>query len=103
LDVKASAKELWVRLALAFACFAVLEFLYLRALAGAAVSGHFSMFAHPWMSVPSDLLIFALCTVSLVGLSAFIFSGSRPQRIGAFLLATLPLWVVMHFLWWVLR
>jgi hypothetical protein len=92
-----------VRLALVFACCAALVLLYLRALAGAALSGHFTMFAHPWANISSDLLIFVLCAASLVALRTFVFSGSRLQRLGALLLAMLPVWVVIHFLWWALR
>ena len=92
-----------VRLALAFVCFAALGLLYLRALAGAAVSGTDSSFAHPWRSISSDLLIFALCGACLVLLAAFLRCGSRLQRLTAGILATLPLFVLWHFIVWLLK
>jgi hypothetical protein len=60
------------------------------------------MFAHPWANVPADFFMFGLCGASLVILSSFIRSGSRIQRVGAILLATLPVWVVAHYVVWML-
>ena len=98
----ASTKECWFRLALAFACFATLGFFYVQALAGAAVSGTYSSFAHPWRNIGSDVLMFGLCGASLVLLAAFLRSGSKLQRIAAVVLAALPLLVITHFFLWLL-
>lgn len=92
-----------MRLTLAFVCFAALGFLYVRGLAGAAVSGTYSSFAHPWRSVGSDLLMFALCGACLVLLAVFVRCGSKLQRVAAVLLVMLPLLVISHFVLWLLK
>jgi hypothetical protein len=98
----ASAKECWLRLALAFACFATLGFLYVQALAGAAVFGTYSSFAYPWRNIGSDEVMFGLCGASIVLLTAFLHSGSKIQRIAAVVMAALPLLVIAHFFLWLL-
>jgi hypothetical protein len=99
----ADSRALRVRLGLAFGCFIVLGFLYVRALAGAAVFGTYSSFAHPWWNIGSDLLIFSLCGACLVLLASFTRYGSRLQRLAAVLLASLPLLVIGHFVLWLLK
>lgn len=98
-----SDKEPWIRLAIAAVCFAALGFLYVRALAGAAVFGTYSSFASPWRNIGSDLLMFALCGACLVLLAAFVRCGSILQRAAAVLLAVLPMVIISHFIYWLLN
>ena len=98
----ADAKALRLRLAVACGCFVVVGLLYIRALAGAGVFGTYSSIAHPWRSIPADILIFGFSGILLVVLSVFLRCGSPVQRLGAVLLAALPAWVFGHFFVWLL-
>jgi len=92
-----------VRLVASCGCFVVLSFLYIQALAGAFTFGTYGSLAHPWRSVPLDVLILSVSTASLVILSVFLRYGSRLQRLGAIMLAALPVCVIGHFVVWLLR
>ena len=99
----ADTKTLRLSLTAGCGCFVVVGLLYVRALAGAGVFGTYSSFAHPWRSIPADILLFGFSAVLLVILSVFLQSGSRAQRLGAVALAALPAWVFGHFIVWLLR
>ena len=93
----ADSRALRVRLVVSCGCFVALSFLYIQALAGVFAFGTYGSLAHPWRSVPLDVLILSLSAASLVILSAFLCCGSRLQRLGAIMLAALPIWVIGHF------
>src|SRR3954463_8061053 len=99
----ASDRESRLRLTLAFVCYIALGFLYVQALAGAAIFGTYSSFVHPWDKIDRDILIFALCGACFVLLAEFRRSGSRLQRVAAVLLAALPVLVIARFIFWLLR
>lgn len=101
--MRADSKTLRLRLATACGCFVVVGLLYIRALAGAGVFGTYSSFAHPWRSIPADILLFGFSAVLLVILGVFLRNGSHTQRLGAILLGALPMWVFGHFILWLLR
>ena len=48
-------------------------------------------------------MILSLSAESLVILRVFLRCGSRWQRLGAIMLAALPIWVFGHFIVWLLR
>jgi len=99
----ADSKSLRGRLVASCGCFVALSFLYIQALAGAFAFGTYGSLAHPWRSVPLDVLILSLSAASLVILSVLLRCGSRLQRLGAITLAALPIWVIGHFVVWLLR
>ena len=99
----ADSRALRARLVAACGCFVALALLYIPALAAAAVAGTYSSFVHPWRSVPLDVLMFGLSAASLVILSVFLRCGSSLQRLGAIVLAALPLWILGHFILCLLR
>lgn len=96
------AKEIRVRLLLGIGLVVVLASVYVRALAVASVYGTFSGMVRPWQNVSTDFLLFALSAGALVCLSAVVRSGSRVHRIVGFLLATVPLLVLGHFITWLI-
>jgi hypothetical protein len=94
------ATALRLRLSFACGCFVALGFVYIQALARGRLLGTYSSFSHPWGGIGSDILIFGLCSVSIVLLRPFVRQGSRPQRVCALVLAILPVLVVGHFFAW---
>jgi len=98
----AQSKEIRIRLLLGIGFVVVLASVYVRALAVPSIYGTFSGMVRPWQDVGTDLLLFSLSAVSLGCVAPAVRAGPRPHRVAGLVLASLPLWVLGHFITWLI-
>jgi len=83
-------------------CLIGLVPIYIRSLASAHPFHSIRAFTYPWHDIAADIMLLALSTVCIACVLPVLRLASLTQRIVVGLCLTLPVWVLGHFIAWII-